>query len=81
MIKLFSKEFPENLKYYHPDKLLSNDEKEVCNALNKQLKKSNFVHIPKGYKKYLDTDIYFKYKVPDCMYFLLGESKKFVWKF
>ena len=76
MIKLFSKEFPENLKYYHPDKLLSNDEKEVCNALNKQLKKSNFVHIPKGYKKYLDTDIYFKYKVPDCMYFLLGESKK-----
>ena len=76
MIRIFSKEFPENLKYYHPDKLLSNDEKEICSALNKQLKRSNFVHIPNGYKKYLDTDIYYKFYVPDCMYFLLGESKK-----
>ena len=76
MIKLFRKENPENLKYYHPDQILSNDEKEVCNSFNKKLMKTDLITIPKNFHKYLNTEILFNYKVPDCMYFVLGESKK-----
>ena len=55
---------------------MSDYQENVCQAINSRLKNSNFVPIPKGYVKYLDTEIYYKYYVPDQMYFLIGESQK-----
>lgn len=74
MIKYFQREFPENLLYLNPIELLSDYQRNVCNAINDKLKKSNFVPVPKGFTKFLDTEIYMKYYVPEEMYFLLGES-------
>lgn len=75
MIKLFSRQFPDNKKYLHPDKLINANQRDICENINKQLQKTNFVKIPKGFKKYLETELVYKYYVPDCMYFLLGESQ------
>ena len=75
MIRLFSAQFPENMKYYHPEKILTKSEREVCNGLDKQLQISNFVKLPKTHKKILVTEIKFRYMVPECMYFVLGEAK------
>ena len=75
MIKLFSRQFPDNKKYLHPDKLINANQIDICENINKQLQKTNFVKIPKGFKKYLETELVYKYYVPDCMYFLLGESQ------
>ena len=75
MIKLFSAQFPENMKYYNPETILTKSEREICNGLDKQLKISNFVKLPKTHKKILVTEINFKYIVPECMYFVMGESK------
>ena len=75
MIRLFSAQFPENMKYYHPEKILTKSEREVCNGLDKQLQISSFMKLPKTHKKILVTEINFKYMVPECMYFVLGESK------
>ena len=75
MIKLFSAQFPENMKYYNPETILTKSEREVCNGLDKQLQISNFVKLPKAHKKILVTEIHFKYIVPECMYFVLGQSK------
>ena len=74
MIKLFARTFPENKKYLHPDKNINKDQNEICTAINKQLQRTAFVKIPKGYQKYLDTELIYKYHVPECMYFVLGES-------
>ena len=75
MIRLFSAQFPENMKYYHPEKILTKSEREVCNGLDKQLKISNFVKLPITHKKILVTEINFRYIIPECMYFVLGEAK------
>ena len=75
MIKLFSAQFPENMKYYNPETILTKSEREICNGLDNQLLISNFVKLPKTHKKILVTEINFKYIVPECMYFVLGESK------
>ena len=75
MIKLFSAQFPENMKYYNPETILTKSEREICNGLDRQLQISNFVKLPKTHKKILVTEINFKYVVPECMYFVLGESK------
>ena len=75
MIRLFSAQFPENMKYYHPEKILTKSEREVCIGLDKQLQISNFVKLPKTHKKILVTEINFRYMVPECMYFVLGEAK------
>ena len=75
MIKLFSAQFPENMKYYNPETILTKSEREICNGLDKQLQISNFVKLPKTHKKILVMEINFKYIVPECMYFVLGESK------
>jgi hypothetical protein len=75
MIRLFSAQFPENMKYYHPEKILTKSEREICNGLDKQLQISNFVKLPKTHKKILVTEINFRYMVPECMYFVLGEAK------
>ena len=74
MIKLFSAQFPENMKYYNPETILTKSEREICNGLDKQLQISNFVKLPKTHKKILVTEINFKYIVPECMYMVLGES-------
>ena len=74
MIKLFSAQFPENMKYYNPETILTKSEREICNGLDKQLQISNFVKLPKTHKKILVTEINFKYIVPECMYLVLGES-------
>ena len=74
MIRLFSAQFPENMKYYNPETILTKSEREVCNGLDKQLRISNFVKLPKTHKKILVTEINFKYIVPECMYFVLGEA-------
>ena len=74
MIRLFSAQFPENMKYYNPETILTKNEREVCNGLDKQLRISNFVKLPKTHKKILVTEINFKYIVPECMYFVLGEA-------
>ena len=74
MIRLFSAQFPENMKYYNPETILTRSEREICDGLDKQLLKSNFVKIPQTHKKILVTEIHYKYIVPDCMYFVLGES-------
>ena len=75
MIRLFSAQFPENMKYYNPETILTKSEREICNGLDKQLQISNFVKLPKTHKKILVTEINFKYIVPECMYFVLGETK------
>ena len=75
MIRLFSAQFPENMKYYHPEKILTKSEREICNGLDKQLQISNFVKLPKTHKKILVTEIHFRYMVPECMYFVLGEAR------
>ena len=75
MIRLFSAQFPENMKYYHPEKILTKSEREVCSGLDKQLKISNFVKLPITHKKILVTEINFRYIIPECMYFVLGEAK------
>ena len=75
MIRLFSAQFPENMKYYNPETILTKSEREVCNGLDKQLQISNFVKLPKTHKKILVTEVNFKYIVPECMYFVLGESR------
>ena len=75
MIKLFSAQFPENMKYYNPETILTKSEREICNGLDRQLQISNFVKLPKTHKKILVTEINFKYIVPECMYIVLGESK------
>ena len=74
MIKLFSAQFPENMKYYNPETILTKSEREICNGLDKQLQISNFVKLPKTHKKILVTEINFKYIEPECMYMVLGES-------
>ena len=74
MIKLFSAQFPENMKYYNPETILTKSEREICNGLDKQLQISNFVKLPKTHKKILVMEINFKYIVPECMYVVLGES-------
>ena len=74
MIKLFSAQFPENMKYYNPETILTKSEREICNGLDKQLQISNFVKLPKTHKKILVTEINFKYIVPECMYMVLGDS-------
>ena len=74
MIKLFSAQFPENMKYYNPETILTKSEREICNGLDKQLQISNFVKLPKTHKKILVTEINFKYIVPECMYMVLGEA-------
>ena len=75
MIRLFSAQFPENMKYYNPETILTKSEREICNGLDKQLQISNFVKLPKTHKKILVTEVNFKYIVPECMYFVLGESR------
>ena len=75
MIRLFSAQFPENMKYYNPETILTKSEREICNGLDMQLKISNFVKLPKTHKKVLVTEINFKYIVPECIYFVLGESR------
>ena len=75
MIRLFSAQFPENMKYYNPETILTKSEREICNGLDKQLQISNFVKLPKTHKKILVTEINFRYIVPECMYFVLGEPK------
>ena len=75
MIRLFSAQFPENMKYYNPETILTKSEREICNGLDMQLQISNFVKLPKTHKKILVTEINFKYIVPECMYFVLGESR------
>ena len=74
MIRLFSAQFPDNMKYYNPETILTKSEREICNGLDKQLQITNFVKLPKTHKKILVTEIHFKYIVPECMYFVLGES-------
>ena len=74
MIKLFSAQFPDNMKYYNPETILTKSEREICNGLDRQLQISNFVKLPKTHKKILVTEINFKYIVPECMYIVLGES-------
>ena len=74
MIKLFSAQFPENMKYYNPETILTKSEREICKGLDRQLQISNFVKLPKTHKKILVTEINFKYIVPECMYLVLGES-------
>jgi hypothetical protein len=74
MIRLFSAQFPDNMKYYNPETILTKSEREICNGLDKQLQITNFVKLPKTHKKILVTEINFKYIVPECMYFVLGES-------
>ena len=74
MIKLFSAQFPDNMKYYNPETILTKSEREICNGLDRQLQISNFVKLPKTHKKILVTEISFKYIVPECMYIVLGES-------
>ena len=75
MIRLFSAQFPENMKYYNPETILTKSEREICNGLDKQLQISNFIKLPKTHKKILVTEINFKYIVPECMYFVLGETR------
>ena len=75
MIRLFSAQFPENMKYYNPETILTKSEREICNGLDKQLRVSNFIKLPKTHKKILVTEINFKYIVPECMYFVLGETR------
>ena len=75
MIRLFSAQFPDNMKYYNPETILTKSEREICNGLDKQLQISNFVKLPKTHKKILVTEINFRYIVPECMYFVLGEPK------
>lgn len=75
MIRLFSAQFPDNMKYYNPETILTKNEREICNGLDKQLQLTNFVKLPKTHKKILVTEISYKYIVPECMYFVLGEAK------
>ena len=75
MIRLFSGQFTENMKYYNPETILTKSEREICNGLDKQLRVSNFIKLPKTHKKILVTEINFKYIVPECMYFVLGETR------
>lgn len=76
MIKLFSREFPNNKKYKNQKTLINKNEKFICDAVNEKLKYNTMTAIPKGFNKYLDTEINYKYYVPDCMYWVIGESNK-----
>lgn len=65
------------IEYVHPNELLTPVEKEICNQINNKIEKygSANVKIPDGYKKVLDLEIIYKYKIPKCMLELLGQSR------
>lgn len=62
-------------EYVHPDQLLSQNEKNIVDSINKQVLKDHNMILPNGFKKYLDTEIKEKRYIPDCMRSVLTQSQ------